>query len=226
MLELTERQSEYVALRSEGLKPYDACKQMGYTTPWQAAQRMEHDTRIRMVLAHSAKKALEKMVLTKQDVLEGMHDAVQSAATSTELVAAWREIGKLIGAYEPEKVSIEINDVTAEKLAYMSNTELARLADLHGFNIHDAEEAEFFEDEDFARIKESVSGHEKKSPDDAGREDAEEGRGPRGVEETPSAEKSSRSRGSKKPRRKAKARGPRAKREGLGSEGASHSNSG
>ena len=43
-------------------------------------------------------------------MLTGMMDAVSAAATAAELVMAWREIGKLLGAYEPERKILEMQD--------------------------------------------------------------------------------------------------------------------
>ena len=55
-------------------------------------------------------------------------DAVQSAATSSELVMAWREVGKLLGSYEPERKILEIHDYTQDELRELSDKDLARLA--------------------------------------------------------------------------------------------------
>jgi hypothetical protein len=41
---------------------------------------------------------------------------------------AWRELGKLIGAYEPEKKILEIHEYKAEDLKMLSDKELAQLA--------------------------------------------------------------------------------------------------
>jgi hypothetical protein len=66
--------------------------------------------------------------LTKSDVLTGMMDAVSAAATASELVMAWREIGKLLGVYEPERRVLEVKDYTQDELKSLSDKELAQLA--------------------------------------------------------------------------------------------------
>lgn len=68
--------------------------------------------------------------LTRDDIIAGMMDAVYSAANSQELVAAWREIGKLIGAYAPSRVQIEhtnTNNNLLQRISLLSDVELARL---------------------------------------------------------------------------------------------------
>jgi len=55
-------------------------------------------------------------------------DAVASAATAGELVMAWREIGKLLGAYEPEKRILEIRDYSQAELKTVSDKDLLSLA--------------------------------------------------------------------------------------------------
>jgi len=71
-----------------------------------------------------------------------MLDAVEAAATASELVLAWRELGKLIGAYEPEKKILEVHDYSREELKTLTDKELAQLA---GDRYKDAIDAEFEE---------------------------------------------------------------------------------
>ena len=76
------------------------------------------------------------MNLQIKDVLDGLMDAVGAAQNSLELVAAWREIGKILGAYEHAK-KIEV-DVTSrvehihhsKQLERMSDSDLVKLAEL------------------------------------------------------------------------------------------------
>ena len=57
-----------------------------------------------------------------------MMDAVSAAATAAELVMAWREIGKLLGVYEPERRVLEVKDYTTDELKTLSDRDLAKLA--------------------------------------------------------------------------------------------------
>lgn len=87
-------------------------------------------------------KIAERYALSKKDVIEGFMDAVTSAANSMELIAAWREIGKLIGAYEPHKIEVthRQEQLTVEEVRQLPSSELARLA-----NMGDVVDAEYFE---------------------------------------------------------------------------------
>jgi len=64
-------------------------------------------------------------------------DAVAAAGSSTELTAAWREIGKMLGHYAPElhehRVSVE--NMTLNKLETMSDRDLAELAEMDEFTL-------------------------------------------------------------------------------------------
>lgn len=64
---------------------------------------------------------------TREDVIEGFMDAVSMASNSMELVAAWREIGRVVGAYEPTKVELHVEAPTARQITLMSDEQLAQL---------------------------------------------------------------------------------------------------
>jgi hypothetical protein len=57
-------------------------------------------------------------------------------------VLAWRELGKLIGAYEPEKKILEVHDYTRDELRSLTDEELVQLA---GKKYADAIDGEFTE---------------------------------------------------------------------------------
>ena len=71
-----------------------------------------------------------------------MMDAVSAASTAAELVMAWREVGKLLGAYEPERKILEIRDYSREELKMLPDDELLRLA---GGRMQDAVDGEFYD---------------------------------------------------------------------------------
>ncbi len=67
--------------------------------------------------------------LTRDDIIAGMMDAVYAAQNSQDLVAAWREIGRLIGAYAPSRVQIEhtSNTQLLQRISMLPDDELVRL---------------------------------------------------------------------------------------------------
>lgn len=108
-----------------------------------SASNLERSPKVRKAIKFLVKDSVRSVEeLSKSDVMTGMLDAVEAAATASELVLAWRELGKLIGAYEPEKKILEIHDYTREELKTMSDNELLRLS---GGKYADAIDAEFEE---------------------------------------------------------------------------------
>lgn len=127
--DLAEKQQRYVLARVRGFNIRQSAKLAGYTDIDSAGYHLEKHPRIRLVLDAMTKAASNELQLERKDVLDGLMDAVRMAATSTELAGAWREIAKVIGAYEPIKVEHSHRNVTMEKLAAMSDADLAALAD-------------------------------------------------------------------------------------------------
>ena len=132
--DLTPSQRTYMELRCAGKSAYDAAIGAGYAESFarKAPAALERHPVIRTAIRASTQKAMKELALSRQDVLQGLLDAVDLAATSTELTAAWREIGKVIGAYEPQKVQIDVHHVTSEQLRDMTTQELAVLANMQG----------------------------------------------------------------------------------------------
>jgi hypothetical protein len=146
--ELTLLQRRYVEARLQGLTISAAGKAAG--SPSQAgASQLERSPKVRKAIKYLIKDSTRNVEeLSKSDVMTGMLDAVEAAATASELVLAWRELGKLIGAYEPEKKILEIHDYTRDELKAMSDQDLLRLS---GSKYSDAIDAEFEEIREVAR---------------------------------------------------------------------------
>ena len=123
--ELTIIQRQYVEARMQGLTSAAACRAAGGSNATELERSPKVRAAIRYLIRESTKSAED---LTKSDVLTGMMDAVNAAATASELVMAWREIGKLLGAYEPERKILEIRDYSADELKTLSDKDLAKLA--------------------------------------------------------------------------------------------------
>ena len=134
-------QRRYVEARMQGLAPAAARRAAGAKDT-----NLETSPKVRAAIKYLVNESTKRAEdLTKSDVMTGMLEAVEAAATSTELVNAWRELGKLIGAYEPERKVLEIHDYTKEELKTMSDEELVRLS---GSKYEDAIDGEFYEVED------------------------------------------------------------------------------
>jgi hypothetical protein len=103
---------------------------------------MEKHPKIQKALGLVRQQIIEKYDVGRDDVLRGMFDAVQASGNATELVAAWREIGRIIGVYEPTKVEVmhKIEDVTIEKLQRLSTKELIELAEGKDFVVESVDD--------------------------------------------------------------------------------------
>lgn len=141
--ELTILQRRYVDARLQGLNLSAAARAAGVKSEYSNSQSLENHPKVRAALRWVIKESGQRAQdLTKNDVMTGMLDAVEAASTAAELVMAWRELGKLIGAYEPEKRILEIHEYNAEDLKMLSDKELAQLA---GDKFADAIDAEYEE---------------------------------------------------------------------------------
>lgn len=136
--ELTIIQKQYVEARLQGLGKMAAMRAAGSTNT-----ALENNPKVRAAIRYLVEQSMTNVEeLTKSDVLTGMMDAVGAAATASELVMAWREIGKLIGAYEPERKILEIRDYSADELKMLPDKDLAKLA---GDEMREVIDAEFHE---------------------------------------------------------------------------------
>ncbi len=128
---LTLQQKRYVEARLQGLNQRAAANAAGAKAlkSGMYMQSLERNPKVRAAIRYLIKESMQSVEeLTKSDVLTGMMDAVNAAATATELVQAWREVGKLLGAYEPEKRILEIHDYTKDELKQLSDQDLQKLA--------------------------------------------------------------------------------------------------
>lgn len=143
-LSLVEK--NYVEARLQGLTVQASGKLAGLQDSSSPA-RLERSPKVRAAMRYLVKEGMQRSEdLSKNDVMRGMMDAVETAATSTELVGAWREIGKLIGAYEPERRILEIHDYSQEELKVLPEADLLKLAGKHFEDVIDGEFFEFNHD--------------------------------------------------------------------------------
>lgn len=139
--EMSPKEAVYVEARMNGSNPVAAARVAGFPNPDEDSIRLETRPLIREAMKAHARVAMHRMALTRDDVLAGFLDAVNMAQTATELTGAWREIGKMIGAYEPKKIDLTIKGANAVK--ELSDEQLLELAAVDG-----EFEVLSFEDED------------------------------------------------------------------------------
>jgi phage terminase small subunit len=77
----------------------------------------------------------EEARITRDDVIDGFMEAIRQAKLlgdpSTQ-IAGWREIGKMLGYYEPERRVIQLSDRREEALAQLQAADTEQLLRLVG----------------------------------------------------------------------------------------------
>ena len=170
LAKLTPKQQLYLENRIQGMSQKASATAAGYSGG-SSSMDLENHPRIKFLMHEATKQAFKKISVTRHDVVAGFMDAVNMADSSTELVMAWRELGKIIGAYEPEVKVIAHVDVTAEKVRNMKDEDLLKMAEIETYlnpvmeaDIVEAEYSEVvenpsIEDENFDIFPERVDEH-------------------------------------------------------------------
>lgn len=139
---LTAREAIYVDSRCGGTPPFTAAKVAGYSDPSTKSKQLETDSRIRMAVEYTLRCRTHEYEYTRDDILQGFRDAIGCAASAMEMIAGWREIAKLTGAYAPTQVDVQ-HTHRKEEIGAMSDNDLAALA--AGSNGEEPIEGDFYE---------------------------------------------------------------------------------
>jgi len=127
--ELTPKQRLYVEARALGSVPVVAARIAGFKKADMAAVELEADSMVRQALDMQVRVKARERAITREVVLDWMMDAMRNASTSSEQLAAAREIGKMLGFYEPAKVQVNTTiEVRKQELMTKSADELLALA--------------------------------------------------------------------------------------------------
>ena len=128
---LTPKEHAFIEAYSRGLTQTAAARLAGYAQPDVQAVHLLQRPAVRAEIDRIRNDIQFRLNLKREDVIEGLMDAVRASTTAAEMVAAWREIGRIIGAYEPIKVEVEHTlEKSSAQLRQMSDDDLARLADM------------------------------------------------------------------------------------------------
>lgn len=137
---LNPKQQQFLTHRLTGMTVEESGKRVGWAT--QTAKENSANPLVKRYLQVATRRSVRNTLLTREDVIHGLLDAVESAGSSADLTQAWREIGRLIGAYEPEKVEVThtIADLDPKRLTSMSTNELIQMTQVNGVYTVDADE--------------------------------------------------------------------------------------
>ena len=101
----------------------------------QTASELLAKPEVQALVADHEALAAERLGVTKERVLAELQAAVELARQKGDVMAmisAWREIGKMIGAYAPERKRVEVSlegDRLRAKYEAMSDRELLAIAE-------------------------------------------------------------------------------------------------
>lgn len=153
---LTIEEQLYIENRLSGMHKAAAARAAGMSdTMVKNAYRIEAKQNVRNALRAMRLEARERAKISRDDVLAGMQQAVVTADTSTELLNAWREIGKFLGMYEETTIRIkqqledtrDTKTLTLDRLRSLPAEKLVALA-MAAENGEDIGEADFVEVDD------------------------------------------------------------------------------
>jgi len=130
----SKRQDEYVKNRARGLSREASAILAGYPAGQEAGKQVEAQPTVAAELARIRAAMAVNSGVTKEDIVQMFLDAAtlaRSCADATGLVAAARELGKLLGFYAPEvkKVMHGMDkEQIKQALSDMSDEELYKIA--------------------------------------------------------------------------------------------------
>lgn len=135
--QLGPMQRLYAEARMSGLAPLEAAKAAGYSHASIQWHSLEKHPKIAPLIRLMNERGAERYDLSRDDVISGFMDAVNAASTSTELTAAWREIGRMLGHYSPDQIQVthQVENMTLNKLEAMNEDELLQLAEMEAFTL-------------------------------------------------------------------------------------------
>lgn len=116
----------------EGHNQVDAARAAGYH-PSTATSVMRNEE-VQLMLAEARKEITDISTIKRIDVLNVFLDAIEMARTladPAQMINGAKEVGKMLGFYEPEKVDIKLSmdsNVLAAKMRQMTDDELYELA--------------------------------------------------------------------------------------------------
>jgi hypothetical protein len=129
---LTDMQRQFVKMLASGESNTTAAMRAGYENP-NIAYRMLRMPNILAALERERELWREAALITKGNVIDMMKEAYDMAKLTSEphaMVSAAKEIGRILGYYEPVKRKLEITvtgNARLDKLNELSNEELAKL---------------------------------------------------------------------------------------------------
>ena len=135
-LPLSEQQRQFVTFLVHDKMPNTAAARMaGYQKPHHASYNLLQNPRVQKAIAIERAEYAKASGMTRKKVIDGFLESIDMARIRAEpasMIAGWREVGKMCGFYEPQKVKVEVSvqgQVLMQRLQTMSDEELLKLAE-------------------------------------------------------------------------------------------------
>ena len=134
-MKLTERRQKFVTEYQLCGNATQAAQRAGFGAAGSrvTAHRLLTNANVRAALADLQRDAANEASLTRQDAISGLQAAIalaQQQGNPAAMIAGWREIGRMLGFYEPSTCRIESTDRMVELMAKfeaMSDDELLQI---------------------------------------------------------------------------------------------------
>lgn len=130
---VTEKQDKYVEARLDGKSKRQAAIDAGYSV--NNVAQIEKSADVRAALEQARSELSTATQIKRADVIEMLkeaYDMAKLAAEPSSMVSAAKEIGKMLGFYEPETIRIETQrnaGTVQRKLMTMTDEELMEIAE-------------------------------------------------------------------------------------------------
>ena len=131
---LNAKEHAFVENIAMGLNPSRAAANAGYGAVRTKGPALMRTDRVRDAIHKRRGELRETFRVKREDVLIGFQEAIKDAkllSDPTAQIAGWREIGRMLGFYEPERKIIELSDhvpTAVQQLQEISTSELLELA--------------------------------------------------------------------------------------------------
>lgn len=129
------RWRKFAELRAKGIDRQQSAVMAGYSDAENMGRQVEQGQDVQQELARLRAETAKNIKVTKEDVAAGFKaaaDMAQTMADPTGMVAAWRELGKLLGYYAPEVKKLEKRINKHDLLAAMDQLSDEELLQLRG----------------------------------------------------------------------------------------------
>lgn len=132
---LTAGQEKFALARASGLNAKDSMVAAGMKPNDGTANALEKLPHVQELLKAEQRRNAYMLGLTREQVLQGMMDAVEQAKILSDpltQIAGWREIAKVCGFYAPEVKKVEISGTgkqVVDRMRQLSDAELLAIAE-------------------------------------------------------------------------------------------------